>query len=898
MWSQPFALPASFLLRVDPMRWQHWVASGLGAVAGWLFGLGSLSAETLHWHHDRQGLVAVWNFAPGTTNLASHALTVSQPPGPWELAGSADFNRDGHLDMLWRQVSGDGGQLAIWYMRGTNRLGTRLLNRSEQDPNWRVRTVGDCDRDGYPDLVWRHERLGALAVWYLAGHRVIRSQLIESPGDTAEGLDWDLVASGDLGGLGGGPDGKLDLIFRQRTNALGLNAVWFMDLALQTNRLRSVLLPPNPVPDWEIVGCGHFNNDGRPDLVWRHNTLGLNAVWFLDGLRHGGATQLAPVLDPYWRLAGQRYAESRWMLSGTLPRLSATPRADPRGPDHLQLDVHLPAIGTPEVWLQRRLLSDTNWLTLAQGPGLSNFIDTVTPGVPYEYRAFRGPPAHRYPRFTLTAGIDLPAVEQRGRVLLVVDETLAGALDGQVRQLQADLVGDGWSIVRTNAPRHNDSFWAANTNGIARLKEWIAGWSGPGCAATQVVFLVGHVVIPYSGFSPTDGHIDHQGAWPSDAYYGDLRSTWTDQSSNLFSQLYPETRNEPGDGRFDQDFLNQPLAMGVGRVDFSNLPALPVGELELLKRYLAKSHRYRHRQLPWQAEFPLGIPPRVMAYNHFGGHLFSLNDMGLSGATRHASAWFGPDPALVSVGDILLRRDLPVAASFLSAAGSPDRINAGEPNIETSTASLALASPEPPAVFFQFRSSYMGDWNFRRNNFLRALTALPHYGLAAVWKNIGYWRFDGLALGQHLGAGMVRMMDRTTDYYLVGDTHRDLTILGDPTLRLHPISPPGEVQAEREGAHVRIQWSVPTGAEGCYVYWSPRRNGPFERRLMVTAGATTLAIHTNAPSGFLIYLVRTAVKVTSGSGSYTNLSQGAYSNVVPPRQGLASPEDRQPENLN
>ncbi|WP_410964493.1 hypothetical protein, partial [Salmonella sp. SAL4447] len=55
-------------------------------------------------------------------------------------------------------------------------------------------------------------------------------------------------------------------------------------------------------------------------------------------------------------------------------------------------------------------------------------------------------------RYLLT-GINCPPTENRGRVILLVDKTLSKALSPELDQLEQDLVGDGWKVVRHDVPR-------------------------------------------------------------------------------------------------------------------------------------------------------------------------------------------------------------------------------------------------------------------------------------------------------------------------------------------------------------------------------------------------------------------------------------------------------------
>ena len=105
--------------------------------------------------------------------------------------------------------------------------------------------------------------------------------------------------------------------------------------------------------------------------------------------------------------------------------------------------------------LHRRLKGASSWvlqsnLTASQ----TAYTDTTAlPGIEYEYwmeRTFTG----LFPNTAmgyLSAGVEVPAIENRGTLLLVVDDTMVAPLAPEIALLRQDLAGDGWNSPH---PRH------------------------------------------------------------------------------------------------------------------------------------------------------------------------------------------------------------------------------------------------------------------------------------------------------------------------------------------------------------------------------------------------------------------------------------------------------------
>ncbi len=528
----------------------------------------------------------------------------------------------------------------------------------------------------------------------------------------------------------------------------------------------------------------------------------------------------------------------------------------------------------------RRLAGDAAWTTLTNRLFGLSFVDSSAElrlGERYEYEI--GPRS-------ITVSLEGRPKEHRGRVIVLVEQSVANGLASQLEQLRSDLVGDGWTVLMHEAPRHRDDAWnaqAVNSQYIAdlaRTKALIQADYTAAPADTQAVFLIGHVTIPYSGVNYEDGHWEMNGAWPADSYYGDMDGRWSDSVVNTGANLRdPIRRNVPGDGKLDantfKDYITTPsgengLELAVGRIDFARLPAFKSSsELALLRQYLGKDHRYRMKEIRFDNAAIAG------AYfsGTFSGTGQSIYLNALAAGTRlgglglvlHGDAFQGSPSALWA---------------FQGGYGANDTLHnnpadaAAQGIAPVTTALLATTLPEPYVAFYLLKGSYFGDWNLAGNGLLRGLLATPNYSLAACWTMNTVWRFETLAVGEPLGDGLVRTARGVA-------STRTTFLLGDPTLRAQVTAPPPRAAGrKRPTGAVEVTWGPSAEATaGYFVYRSVKGlDGPFEK---ITPTPVRVAgfLDSDAPAARKLYQIRAARLVVTGSGSFTNLSQAAFVTV-------------------
>jgi histidinol dehydrogenase len=162
---------------------------------------------------------------------------------PWKVVSVADFNQDGHPDLLWQDPVS--GFAQIWYLGGAQ--GITLLGAADLDTTnpWQIVGCADFNGDGFPDVLWQDPVSGTVQIWYMGG--------------TQPGAQGTVVES-------------------------------------------AVNLTANP---WHVVAIADFNQDGHPDVVFQDAATGASTVYYYTGAQgttpNGTATLSGP--NP-WYIAG------------------------------------------------------------------------------------------------------------------------------------------------------------------------------------------------------------------------------------------------------------------------------------------------------------------------------------------------------------------------------------------------------------------------------------------------------------------------------------------------------------------------------------------------------------------------------------------------------------------
>ncbi|NQV26759.1 MAG: hypothetical protein HQ518_20595 [Rhodopirellula sp.] len=539
--------------------------------------------------------------------------------------------------------------------------------------------------------------------------------------------------------------------------------------------------------------------------------------------------------------------------------------------------------------------------------------DGLKGGARYEYKIKTGTDARNTSHTYLAVGSRIPMIDNRGKVLLLVDETMVSGLAKEIDRLKKDLIGDGWQVIQHSVPRdaskgipyhpgdYGNIKGSMPTSGdpqdVVKVKAIIKTEYDADPENLKAVFLLGRVPQPYSGNHAFDTHKEHIGAWPTDAYYADIDGTWTDTTADVNyiqtirgRKFDSRNRNHPGDYRWDQSTLPSDLELQIGRVDLwgfeetRNTGPQPKSELELLRQYLDKDHNFRHNRLNvrrkglisdgyiragfcaaltgWMGFSAIFGPENVSGYHQTDQDNW-MNELKNHSYLCGLACGYGTEHGVSDVG------------SKYGLAG-PGTSGTGR-----------FIQWDPQVVFLFMSGSWFSDYD-KPGNFLRAPLASRTYCLTNAWTGTPLYFIHHMALGDTIGSASLLSQNQDNNpedgyehFYLFHRRGITSQLLGDPTLRMHPVTAPSDVSATVvDGRSVVLKWSEPPAAVAGYrVYRARSENGPYTRiSPELTAGAEYT--DTEPGTGDVFYMVRTVKLETSGSGTYYNPSQGVYSSVV------------------
>src|SRR5262249_7756311 len=153
-----------------------------------------------------------------------------------------------------------------------------------------------------------------------------------------------------------------------------------------------------------------------------------------------------------------------------------------------------------------------------------------------------------------------------------------------------------------------------------------------------------------------------------------------------------------------------------------------------------------------------------------------------------------------------------------------------------------------------------------------AVLAAPTSGLVCCWSGSPHWFCHHMALGETIG-----FSTRLTQNNKPGGLYRNQTnsyaglvhiaLMGDPTLRMHPVGPPSNLNGVAGAGGVQLTWAGSADSViGYNVYRAPDPSGPFTR--INDAPLSNPGFNdTNAFSNPYTYMVRAVKLELTPSGS-------------------------------
>lgn len=464
-------------------------------------------------------------------------------------------------------------------------------------------------------------------------------------------------------------------------------------------------------------------------------------------------------------------------------------------------------------------------------------------GKKYEFRVEKkgGTPGFGY----IDAGVEIPSVHQRGRCLMVIEKEVS-SLEKEIAMTMEAIEGDGWIV---------DSIHVLMSDKDVDVRSRIQSWYSQAPEETHAVYLLGHVPVPYSGNIAPDDHRNHVGAWVADTYYGEMNGNWTDDKVDNTSSADPRNHNVPGDGKWDNSKISTDLEVSVGRVDFYNLPAFPDNYVELTRAYLLKAIRFRTNE--WR------VPRRGLVENNFSSFSEGFGQNGW----KNFVPMFGIQNVVRGNYEVDLANE-----DFLwaYACGGGSHTSMGG----VGNTSNLYVEKDIKAVFVMNFGSYFGDWD-RQNNLMRAALGSGNI-LTNAWAGRPNWQFHQMALGECIGITSFN----TQNNFFTYEGNRDfrsihISLLGDPTLRLHAMEPVGDVEVATTYNSATLSWTPSADAD--QGYWVLREEGERGAFIPLTQEpiTDTFFVDANLDSDTSYrYSVRAVKLETSASGSYFNTSIG------------------------
>ncbi len=236
------------------------------------------------WQDPGTGTSEIWLLGGAQGTAVVGAANLNTAANTWRIVGMADFDANGHPDVVWQDPVS--GVTQVWFLggvQGATRMGAAVLS----GPNsWRIAAVADFDGDGHPDLVWQDPATGVSQVWYMGG---LQGTTYSGSAALSKPSSWRIVGAADFDG-----NGHADLVWQDP--ATGTSQVWFMGGVQGATLIGAAALSRSNA--WRIARVTDFNGDGHPDLIWQDPATGQSQAWLLGGMQGASLTGAVVMTGP------------------------------------------------------------------------------------------------------------------------------------------------------------------------------------------------------------------------------------------------------------------------------------------------------------------------------------------------------------------------------------------------------------------------------------------------------------------------------------------------------------------------------------------------------------------------------------------------------------------------
>jgi len=462
-------------------------------------------------------------------------------------------------------------------------------------------------------------------------------------------------------------------------------------------------------------------------------------------------------------------------------------------------------------------------------------------------------------------GANVSIDDNKGKILLLVDKTIYSEIYNELIMFKKDLIGDGYTVDISLVPR-SEEFDAKK---VIQVKEIIREKYSKYGNELGTLILVGRVPVPYSGAYSIDGHDEENfGAWPSDVFYSDLDGQWIDKEVSENTCDWVWHHNIPYDGKYDNSYIPGNSLFEMGRIDFYDMPEFNQTEIELLKRYFNKNHVYRKAEKKYKSNAIIDDK-----WGNFYGPMAN-------------SVWSNYNSLLdtENIEEKGLIENLGENEYLFAYGGA----SGARTSLHKTAYTELYAKEQRKAIFVEFFGSRLVDWD-TKNNLLRAAIASEPSILVSYFGVRPGYKLQYMGLGKTIGFSGKNAQNKTyeqyPDYVGYGNKMTHINLMGDPTLKMYVVEPPGKIEVmwDLEEKNSKISWikSDDDNIVGYNIYKSKSLDDKFIKlnddkieSLKYTDNDVfggDLEIDSN-----VIYMVRAIKWTEAKNGSFYNYSNGSF----------------------